>query len=458
MIPLKVAIIADLLEESWPSMDLVADMLVEHLRADYRGQVEPTLIRPPLRARASRLPLAGALPPALTIDRFANRLWDYPRATREASSRFDLFHIVDHSYAHLVHTLPAERTLVTCHDLDTFRSVLEPEQEPRPALFRAMTRRILAGLRAAGHVACDTEATRDALVARAGVDPARTSVGAERSASELLARAGAGRRRRGGAPARPREPDDELLHVGSTIARKRIDVLLTSSRRSGKQRPDVRLVRVGGPFTAEQRRLARELGIEDAIVVLPFLDRSTLAAVYRRCALVLLPSEREGFGLPVLEALACGTPIVASDIDALREVGGTAVDYCPPEDIDAWTSAVVRVLAERRDDPAAVARAPDGGDRARRVVQLVALHGRRRRAVSPPRRRRAADGGRAMTTASTVLQVLHVGKFYPPVPGGMEQVLETLCQRERGRAGSTTACSWRTRVAARSAKWWTACR
>ena len=352
MIPLKVAIIADLLEERWPSMDLVADMLVEHLRADYRGQVEPTLIRPPLRARASRLPLAGALPPALTIDRFANRLWDYPRATREASSRFDLFHIVDHSYAHLVHTLPAERTLVTCHDLDTFRSILEPEQEPRPALFRAMTRRILAGLRAAGHVACDTEATRDALVARAGVDPARTSVvlngphpscspvpepAADVEAARLLGHA---------------SRTTDLLHVSSTIARKRIDVLLTIVAAVRKQRPDVRLVRVGGPFTADQRRLARELGIEEAIVVLPFLDRSTLAAVYRRCALVLLPSEREGFGLPVLEALACGTPIVASDIDALREVGGTAVDYCAPEDIDAWTSAVVRVLAERRDDPA----------------------------------------------------------------------------------------------------------
>ena len=352
MIPLKVAIIADLLEESWPSMDLVADMLVEHLRADYRGQVEPTLIRPPLRARASRLPLAGALPPALTIDRFANRLWDYPRATREASSRFDLFHIVDHSYAHLVHTLPAERTLVTCHDLDTFRSILEPEQEPRPALFRAMTRRILAGLRAAGHVACDTEATRDALVARAGVDPARTSVvlngphpscspvpepAADVEAARLLGHA---------------SRTTDLLHVSSTIARKRIDVLLTIVAAVRTQRPDVRLVRVGGPFTADQRRLARELGIEEAIVVLPFLDRSTLAAVYRRCALVLLPSEREGFGLPVLEALACGTPIVASDIDALREVGGTAVDYCAPEDIDAWTSAVVRVLAERRDDPA----------------------------------------------------------------------------------------------------------
>ncbi len=352
MTRLKVAVIADLLEEQWPSMDLVADMLVEHLRSEHRAQIEPTLIRPRLHARLTRLPLAGGIASAFAVDRFANRLWDYPHVTRDVAGRFDLFHVVDHSYSQLVHTLPPERTLVTCHDLDTFRSVLEPGLEPRSALFRAMTRRILAGLCKAGHIACDTEATRDALVARAGVDPARTSVvlngphpscspDAEPAADVEAARV-----------LGPASRTTDLLHVGSTIARKRIDVLLRVVAAVRRRHPDVRLVRVGGPFTAEQRGQVRELGLEDAIVVLPFLDRSTLAAVYRRSALVLLPSEREGFGLPVLEALACGTPIVASDIDALREVGGAAVEYCPPEDVTAWANAVTRALAERRDGPA----------------------------------------------------------------------------------------------------------
>jgi glycosyltransferase involved in cell wall biosynthesis len=363
--PLKVAIVADLLEENWPSMDLVADMLVDHLRREHAGRIEPVLIRPPLRGRMLRVPGARGMTGAFTIDRFTNRLWDYPAVTRGIARSFDVFHIVDHSYAHLVHTLPSDRTLVTCHDLDTFRSILEPAHDVRSFMFRAMTRRIFAGLRAAGHVACDTEATRDALVARGGVDAARTSVvlngphpsctpaaepAADVEAARLLGPAGR---------------TTELLHVGSTIARKRIDVLLRVVAAVRRERQDVRLIRVGGPFTAAQRTLVRELGLDRFIVVLPFLDRATLAAVYRRSALVLLPSEREGFGLPVLEALACGTPVVASDIDALREVGGDAVRYCPPEDVDAWTATVAGALTERGEHPALwAARRGAGSERA----------------------------------------------------------------------------------------------
>jgi len=349
---LKVAILADYLEEGWPSMDLVADMLLDRLQREHPASIEPTLIRPSLRRRASRLHGLQHDTRAFGVDRIANRLWDYPRVARGLGGRFDLFHVVDHSYAQLVHGLPAGRTLVTCHDLDTFRSVLEPDIEPRSAWFRAMSRHILEGLRKAGHVACDTGATLDAVIRKAGVNAERASVvhngphpsctplpdaSAEREATRLLGR--------------PSQTID-LLHVGSTIPRKRIDVLLRIMADVRQRKPSLRLIRVGGPFTAEQRALARDLGILDAVLVLPVLDRSTLAAVYRRSALLLMPSEREGFGLPVLEALACATPVVASDIPPLREVAAAAATYCAVGDIPAWAGAVERLIDERRVAPA----------------------------------------------------------------------------------------------------------
>lgn len=346
---LRVAIIADFLEEEWPSMDLVADMLMAHLAQSHAGSIEPTLIRPTMPRRVSRLGLPAAARAGI-VDRIVARQWDYARRVKTLPP-FDVYHVVDHTYAHLVHDLPAARTIVTCHDVDAFRSVLQPEDEWRSPTFRWMSRRILSGLRAAARVPCDSEATKASLIELAGFPEDRLPVipnGADMSgwdaadghtdyeAAQMLG------------PKRPLE----LLHVGSTIPRKRIDVLLDVFAAIRRMRPDAHLVRVGGPFTAEQRIHVRELGLAGAITVLPFVDRATLAAVYRRAAVALLPSEREGFGLPLVEALACGTPVVASDIPVLREVGADAAEYCAVGDIDAWSRAVMTMIAEHDTAPA----------------------------------------------------------------------------------------------------------
>jgi glycosyltransferase involved in cell wall biosynthesis len=107
------------------------------------------------------------------------------------------------------------------------------------------------------------------------------------------------------------------------------------------------LIRVGDTFTNAQQRQVRQLGLANAVTVLPVVDRRVLAALYRRATMLLQPSEREGFGLPVAEAMASGTPVVASRIPALVEVGGRAATYCPVGDVDAWVAAVSELLDER---------------------------------------------------------------------------------------------------------------
>ena len=154
-----------------------------------------------------------------------------------------------------------------------------------------------------------------------------------------------------------RPPD--LLHVGSTIPRKRIDLLLEIFAAMRRAYPGARLIKAGGGLRPEQTRQAEALGVADAIVTLPFFvpsERGILAAVYRRAALVLQPSDAEGFGLPVAEALACGATVLASDLPALREVGGDAAAYCPVGDIDAWTTAAAALLQAQRPAVAFMAR------------------------------------------------------------------------------------------------------
>jgi glycosyltransferase involved in cell wall biosynthesis len=325
-------------------MDLCAEMLLEELRQRHADRVRADRVCPPFRRRAGRLPLVGRKPWAVKGDRFCNRFWAFPRYLRRRAADFDLFHVCDHSYAHLVHVLPPERTGVFCYDLDAFRCLLEPERERRSWWFRLLARRILRGLQNAAVVFHATRDVGEQLVGRGLVDPARL----------VLAPLGVS------ADFRPDADEDGqareivaslngspfLLHVGSCVPRKRVDVLLDVFAGARRCWPALKLVKVGGPWLPGQRTQIDRLGVESALVQVTGLERRTVAALYRRAALVLMPSEAEGFGLPVVEALASGGTVLASDLPVFREVGGPGVVYCPVGDVAVWTETVCRLLAD----------------------------------------------------------------------------------------------------------------
>ncbi len=350
--PLKLALICDFLEECWPSMDLFGDMLFQRFSSEHASAIEVEQLRPALHYRFSKIPGLGRAGFSWNADRLLNRFHDYPAWLKKRASRYDVFHLVDHSYSQLLLALPGERTVVTCHDLDTFKCLLEPKSEPRPRWFRSMAQRTLNGFLRASQVICPSVFTKTNLlgyglfspdriaVIPPGVDPAFLAAAEPEFDADVALGLGLG-----GQP--------WLLHVGSTIRRKRIDILLNVFARAATAFPQLKLLRVGGAFTAQQAELAKRLGIEDKIVQAPRLTKSQLAALYRTAALVLQPSDAEGFGLPVIEALACGCPVVASDIPPLREAGGTATQYCPVGDIEAWSETVISLLREREMSPEA---------------------------------------------------------------------------------------------------------
>jgi glycosyltransferase involved in cell wall biosynthesis len=349
----RIAVVSDLLEERWHSMDLVSEILMLGLRDPDLRVVDAEQVRPAMVRRLTLIPAVGRMQSAQTMDRIINRVWDYGRWLEPRMADFDLFHIVDHSYAHLVTSLPPGRSLVMCHDIDAFAGVL-PGTKAESAVGRLLAARLLDGLLAARKIVCGSVATRDALVASGAVPASQIAVvpyGVHPSCQPRPdPRADAEAARLIG-PIDPRRP--ELLHVGSTISRKRIDVLLNVFARVRERHPAARLIRVGGRFTRAQSRQVSRLGLEPHVQVLPFLDRHVLASLYRRAALVLQPSEREGFGLPVAEAKACGTMVVASDLPPLREVGGEGAAYCPVGDIKTWTETVSTLLDERVSTPEA---------------------------------------------------------------------------------------------------------
>jgi glycosyltransferase involved in cell wall biosynthesis len=341
---IRLAVLCDLREENWPSMDLVAEMLLAEVRADPSAGVRAMRICPRMTRRFSHLPIVGSRPGAFNLDRLLNRFWDYPRNLDSRKSLFDWFHVVDHSYAQLVHVLPPGRTGVFCHDLDTFQCLLEPQQERRPRWFQSMMRRVLKGFQKAAVVFHTTAEMRRRIEEYALVDPAKLvhvplgvspEFSPEPTDDDSVAEALAGLNGK-----------SFLLHVGSCIQRKRIDVLLNLFAAVRGNMPELVLVQAGGQWTPTQHAQIERLELGGAIIQQRGLDRQALAMLYRRATLVVLPSEAEGFGLPVIEALACGTRVVASDIPVLREVGGSAVSFCPVADIQRWVDMVCRLLAE----------------------------------------------------------------------------------------------------------------
>jgi glycosyltransferase involved in cell wall biosynthesis len=232
--------------------------------------------------------------------------------------------------------------------------LLEPTGKRRSRAYRLLAWRILRGLQKAAIVFHNSRATRQEIL-RHGLLPADRLIHAPLGIAPEYCLA------EPRSEPTPREPATApfLLHVGSCIPRKRMDVLLEVFARVRTSFPNLQLIKVGGPWSASQSEQITALGIKPALTQLAGLDRSAIADLYRRAALVLLPSDAEGFGLPILEALACGSIVVASDLPALREVGGEAVVYCPAGAVAAWADTVGRLLAAPETAP----------DRATRLAQ-----------------------------------------------------------------------------------------
>jgi glycosyltransferase involved in cell wall biosynthesis len=146
-----------------------------------------------------------------------------------------------------------------------------------------------------------------------------------------------------------------LLYVGNLRAHKNVEALLRAYAMCRQAyRIDHELVLIGGaaPMSSRLRELVVELGIGDGVHFVHFLDQSTLVAAYNAADMVVVPSLEEGFGLPVIEAMACGTPVACSDTSALPEIAEGAAAYFDPRDPADMASTIRAVLtaAEFRKD------------------------------------------------------------------------------------------------------------
>ncbi|HEY1583101.1 MAG TPA: glycosyltransferase family 1 protein, partial [Chthoniobacterales bacterium] len=251
-----------------------------------------------------------------------------------------LVHICDHSNAmYGVHT--NRPVVVTCHDLLAVRGALgEVPDTPASATGKILQRWIVSGLRRANTIVCVSSATlRDTerIVGRREGGPQLRVIHhglnyPYRPQAPAVARVHLAHVA-GLDPARP-----FALHVGSNLRMKNREgalriFALTKSDWNGQ------MVFAGQRLTSQLRSLGEELGVLDRVVEVEGPGNDLLEALYSSAMVLLYPSRFEGFGWPIIEAQACGCPVICADRVPMSEIGGEAALTAPVEDEAALARA-----------------------------------------------------------------------------------------------------------------------
>lgn len=259
--------------------------------------------------------------------------WWHLHAARAANRECDVF-LSSNSYLTVwLLRIPA---VPIVYDLAPFEPSMHANRRSRVVEHLTLGRAV----RRSAALLAISQATADALAAHFPAAASRTAVA---YLGATLSRAG----RLSAADAAKLPPDGFVLAVGTLEPRKNLPRLIAAYRMLGEDlQASHPLVVVGklGWETGETLAAMRSLG--ERCVMLGYVTDGVLAELYRRCAVFCYPSLGEGFGLPVLEAMAAGAPVVTSNLSSLPEVGGDAAEYINPHDVASIATGLRHVLCD----------------------------------------------------------------------------------------------------------------
>ena len=342
---MKILLVGNYRPDRQESMRIYASMLEAGLRA--RGH-EVRLLQPPA-VLGNRV---AETSPLFKWFGYVDKFLLFRRELRCAAHEAEIVHVCDHSNSMYVPMLAHLPHVVTCHDVLAIRSAMGhfPEN-PVGATGRTFQRLIARGLLRARAILCVSKKTRDDLQRYVGAAEERLYVVpnalpwpyrpvSRDVCAPLLRSVGL-------------EPDETyFLHVGGNhwYKNRGATIAIFAELRKRPQYARARLVLAGSPIDEALRAIAAEHGLSDAVAEAAGVSHECLQALYSCAVAMLFPSLEEGFGWPILEAQACGCPVVITDRPPMNEVAGGAAVLIDP----AKPECAAQRIAEALTDPARI--------------------------------------------------------------------------------------------------------
>ncbi len=335
----SLTIFRDFLEDQRISMDVYADNLTYALR-EYFGDVFDVVEYQPTLPGWVR-----CFPENSSLRMRTARYLAYPLQARRAQRSIN--HIIDHGYAHLVHAISSKHTVVTVHDLIpllAWHGKIPGMSYPHQPLLNKFS---LKALHKAAYVISDSASTKNDLIEYVGLASDKIEVihlGLDERFRPLLPEHRQMARKSFGLP---NSEAHVVLITGRQLYKNHKTSLRVIERLQSLCKKPIQLVRLGAetPEWAEQLSQSR---LHSPVKILRGLTTEQLVELYNSIDCLLFPSWYEGFGWPPLEAMACGVPVVTSNVGSLPEVVGGAALTAAPDDVNALSNAVHAML-ERSD-------------------------------------------------------------------------------------------------------------
>ena len=319
--------------------ELVRALVATDQENEYRFFSAKPIAKPPVENPVPQASNTSYHPSPLN-ERWLYRLWyraQLPIPVQWTMGKLDLFHSPDFVLPPTSGKIP---TLLTVHDLSF---VFFPDVYPKP-LVAYLNKVVPRSVKKASHILADSQATKEDLIRVYGVTEDKITVlysGADKRFQPVTD----GSKIRAVRQKHNLVNTPYILSVGTVQPRKNYQMLIRAFAPVAQHHPHNLIISGGkGWLYDEMMAEVEKQGLNGRVHFIGFVDDEDLPTLYSEATLFVMPSIYEGFGIPILEAMGCGTPVISSNVSSLPEVTGDASVLLPPDNQLAWTEAIENLL------------------------------------------------------------------------------------------------------------------